>query len=59
MSFRTTSEEAAGVMYLLQKVRSEIKDKQDEEELLVRELSAIIIKLPSSKKKFFLLALLS
>jgi hypothetical protein len=53
MTFASTFEDAAVMMYLLQKFRSEIKEKQNEEELLVRELSTIISKPHSSKKKIF------
>jgi hypothetical protein len=42
MSFTTTPEDVARTMILLEKVRGEIKKKQKEEELLIRELSSNI-----------------
>jgi hypothetical protein len=46
MLFTITSEYAARVMYPLQKVTSEIHEKQEEEEEIMKQLSATIIFLP-------------
>jgi hypothetical protein len=48
-----TTEYVAGLMILLNKVRGELKEKQEEEEEIIKHLSASIIFLPSSEKSNF------
>jgi hypothetical protein len=51
MSYTTSSEEFAKIMYYIENIRKKIKKKEEEEDVLVRLLSSAITNLPSSKNK--------